>query len=113
MLRTLHCDHDNYVGAMQRVRGWMEVQVLEKLSVLPSLVLCSQAVRTHMEVLVTRMAVDMETLDRPDLGSRSTTKTRPLILPLILLYAVLSWAIALPAAFISKHTRLVCALEDL
>lgn len=112
-LRTLYCDHDNYVGAMQQVRGWTSVQGLEKLSVLASLVRCSQAVHTQTEVLVTRMGVDVETLDRPDLGSRSTVKTWPLILQLILLYAIPSCAIALPPAFISKHARLVCALEDL
>lgn len=63
------------------------MEVLEKLSVL-SLVLCSQAVHTCVEVLVTSKGVDVETLDRPDLGSGSTAKTWALISPLILLSAV-------------------------
>lgn len=87
------------------------MEVLEKLSVL-SLVLCSQAVHTRVEVLVTSKGVDVETLDRPDLGSGSTAKTWALIAPLILLYAVPSYVIALRPTFISKHTWLVRALKD-
>lgn len=57
----LHCNHDNYVRAMLHVRCWASNQLLEKLSVFSSPVLCSQAAHIHMKVLVTRIGVDGNT----------------------------------------------------